>query len=79
LQTIDDGDEGDSLAVPNPAFRFADSSAHARGKAPALGADGAAVLARVLGYDAERIAQLQACKALRLPEQLAGEPAAVHA
>lgn len=56
LETIDDG--AGPVCVPNPAFRFRNSAAHARNKVPRLGSDGPRVLADLLGYDLHRIAEL---------------------
>lgn len=53
---IDDG--AGPLKVPNPAFRFANSAAHARAHVPALGGDNAEVLSNVLGYSLDRIFSL---------------------
>jgi crotonobetainyl-CoA:carnitine CoA-transferase CaiB-like acyl-CoA transferase len=57
MQTIDDG--AGPFQVPNPAFRFQHSAAHARDSVPALGADGAALL-RELGCSAGDIEALRA-------------------
>ena len=63
LEVIDDG--AGPLKVPNPAFKFARSVAHARKRVPALGADNANVLSSVLGYSNERIAMLYEKRILR--------------
>ncbi len=60
--TIDDG--GGPLRVPNPAFKLAQSVAHARDYVPALGADSAEILSRVLEYSEQQIADLRARKVL---------------
>jgi CoA:oxalate CoA-transferase len=56
FETINDG--AGSLRVPNPAFKFAQGTARARNYVPALGADSADILSTILGYTAERIAEL---------------------
>ncbi len=56
FSVIDDG--AGPLKVPNPAFKFGNSTAEARNYVPALGADNAGVLSSVLGYSADRIAAL---------------------
>jgi crotonobetainyl-CoA:carnitine CoA-transferase CaiB-like acyl-CoA transferase len=56
FSVIDDG--GGELKVPNPAFKFSNANAGARNYVPALGADNADVLSRVLGYSKDRIAAL---------------------
>jgi CoA:oxalate CoA-transferase len=56
FEVIDDG--AGPLKVPNPAFKFGNSTAQARNYVPALGADNAVVLSSVLGYSADRIAAL---------------------
>jgi CoA:oxalate CoA-transferase len=56
FEVIDDG--AGPLKVPNPAFKFGNATAKARNYVPALGADNAAILSRVLGYSADRIAAL---------------------
>ena len=53
---IDDG--AGPLKVPNPAFKFAESAAYARGHVPALGGDNIEVLSGVLGYSVDRIKTL---------------------
>jgi len=53
---IDDG--AGSMKVPNPAFKFANSAAHARNYVPALGGDNVAVLSNILGYSLDRIQSL---------------------
>jgi crotonobetainyl-CoA:carnitine CoA-transferase CaiB-like acyl-CoA transferase len=60
---IDDG--AGPLKVPNPAFKFAHSTASARNYVPALGADNAKVLSNVLRYSKERIAALYEKRILR--------------
>jgi crotonobetainyl-CoA:carnitine CoA-transferase CaiB-like acyl-CoA transferase len=57
MQTIDDG--SGPFQVPNPAFRFQHSAAHARDSVPELGADGPALL-RDLGCSAGDIEALRA-------------------
>jgi CoA:oxalate CoA-transferase len=57
FETIDDG--AGPLRVPNPAFKFAQSAARARGYVPALGADTVEILSTVLGYPEERIDKLR--------------------
>ncbi|MEQ8348205.1 MAG: CaiB/BaiF CoA-transferase family protein [Sneathiellaceae bacterium] len=52
-------DESGSFLVPNPPFRFADDSIAVRPRVPALGADGAAILQDLLGYDPATIAALR--------------------
>ncbi len=56
FSVIDDG--AGPLKVPNPAFKFGNAAAEARGYVPALGADNVEVLSKVLGYSADRIAAL---------------------
>jgi CoA:oxalate CoA-transferase len=56
FSVIDDG--AGELKVPNPAFKFNNANAEARNYVPALGADNADVLSRVLGYSKDRIAAL---------------------
>jgi len=56
FSVIDDG--AGPLKVPNPAFKFGNAAAEARDYVPALGADNAEVLSRVLGYSEDRIAAL---------------------
>jgi CoA:oxalate CoA-transferase len=56
FSVIDDG--AGPLKVPNPAFKFGNATAQAHNYVPALGADNAAVLSRVLGYSEDRIAAL---------------------
>jgi len=56
LQTIDDG--SGPFEVPNPAFRFQNSVAHARATVPELGADGPALL-HALGCSAGEIEALR--------------------
>jgi crotonobetainyl-CoA:carnitine CoA-transferase CaiB-like acyl-CoA transferase len=56
FEVIDDG--AGPLKVPNPAFKFGNSTAQARNYVPALGADNAVVLSSVLGYSEDRIASL---------------------
>jgi crotonobetainyl-CoA:carnitine CoA-transferase CaiB-like acyl-CoA transferase len=56
MQTIDDG--SGPFQVPNPAFRFQHSAAHARDHVPELGADGPALLQQ-LGCSVEDIAALR--------------------
>jgi CoA:oxalate CoA-transferase len=56
FSVIDDG--AGELKVPNPAFKFNNANAAARNYVPALGADNADVLSRVLGYSKDRIAAL---------------------
>ncbi len=73
LQSIDDG--SGSFKVPNPAFHFANTAAHARNHVPNLGEDGSEVLSRLLGCDEERLAQLMKrgvlhAKAKSLPESV---------
>jgi CoA:oxalate CoA-transferase len=63
FQVIDDG--AGPLKVPNPAFKLQNSNAMARNYVPALGADNASVLSRVLGYSKDRIAALYAQRILR--------------
>jgi CoA:oxalate CoA-transferase len=53
---IDDG--AGQLKVPNPAFKFANSAAHARGHVPGLGGDNTEVLSSILGYSLDRIQAL---------------------
>jgi CoA:oxalate CoA-transferase len=60
--TVDDG--AGPLKVPNPAFKMAGSSAHARNYVPALGADNAEILSTVLEYSVQQIADLRARKVL---------------
>lgn len=62
LATIDDG--AGPFQVPNPAFRFAHTTAHVRGRVPSLGEDGPEVLATILGCDEKRIASLRSARAL---------------
>ena len=57
FETIDDG--AGAMRVPNPAFKFEESPAHARNHVPALGADGAEILSSVLGYSANQISSLR--------------------
>jgi crotonobetainyl-CoA:carnitine CoA-transferase CaiB-like acyl-CoA transferase len=57
MQTIADG--SGLFDVPNPAFRFQHSAAHARNSVPELGADGPAVL-RSLGLSDDAIEALAA-------------------
>jgi CoA:oxalate CoA-transferase len=54
--TVDDG--AGPLKVPNPSFKFERSAAHARDRVPALGADNAEILSRVLDYSHDRIVAL---------------------
>ncbi len=63
MQTIDDG--SGLFKVPNPAFRFQHTAAHARDKVPELGADGPALL-RALGCTDADIAALAAEGVLHL-------------
>jgi CoA:oxalate CoA-transferase len=56
MQTIDDG--SGPFQVPNPAFRFEHTAAHARGSVPELGADGPTLL-QALGCSAGDIAALR--------------------
>ena len=56
FETIDDG--AGAFGVPNPAFRFAHSAAHVRGKVPGLGEDGPELLSSLLGFSDDRIAEL---------------------
>jgi CoA:oxalate CoA-transferase len=56
FSVINDG--AGELKVPNPAFKFSNANAGARNYVPALGADNADVLSRVLGYSKDRIAAL---------------------
>ncbi len=56
FETIDDG--AGPLRVPNPAFKFGQSTARARDYVPALGADTGDILTTILGYPAERIQEL---------------------
>ncbi len=63
FEVVDDG--AGPLKVPNPAFKFARSTAKARNCVPALGADNASVLSRVLGYSKDRIATLYEQRILR--------------
>ena len=53
---VDDG--AGSMKVPNPAFKFANSAAHARNYVPALGGDNVAVLSNILEYSLDRIQSL---------------------
>jgi len=55
--TLDDG--AGPFKVPNPAFKYRNTVARARNGVPALGGDTDAILAKVLGYSAERIAELR--------------------
>ncbi len=64
FQTIDDG--AGAFQVPNPAFRFARTAAHARGSVSELGADGPALLGSLLGLGEERIAALRESRALHV-------------
>ena len=64
FETIDDG--SGACQVPNPAFRFAQTAAHARNRVPALGEDGPALLAGLLGWDDARIAALRESRALHV-------------
>lgn len=59
---IDDG--SGPFRVPNPPFRMSESGTYARNHVAALGADGADVLARELGVEAEAIAALRRDKIL---------------
>jgi crotonobetainyl-CoA:carnitine CoA-transferase CaiB-like acyl-CoA transferase len=63
FQTIDDG--SGKFQVPNPAFRFARTAAHARDSVPALGADGPALLSSLLGCSDEKISALRESRTLR--------------
>ncbi len=63
FSVIDDG--AGELKVPNPAFKFSNANVGARNYVPALGADNADVLSRVLGYSKDRIAALYEQKILR--------------
>ena len=63
FSVIDDG--AGELKVPNPAFKFSNANVGARNYVPALGADNADVLSRVLGYSEDRIAALYEQKILR--------------
>lgn len=62
MESIDDG--AGPLHVPNPAFRFAHSAAHARNKVPALGEDGPRILQQLLGLSRQRIAELRESRVL---------------
>jgi CoA:oxalate CoA-transferase len=62
FQTVDDG--AGPLQVPNPAFRFAQTMAQARGCVPGLGEDGPQLLAELLGYGEEKILALRESGAL---------------
>jgi CoA:oxalate CoA-transferase len=62
MESIDDG--AGPLRVPNPAFRFAHSAAHARNKVPALGEDGPRLLQQLLGLSRQRIAELRESRVL---------------
>jgi CoA:oxalate CoA-transferase len=64
FETIDDG--SGPFDVPNPAFRFARTAAHARDRVPALGGDGPAVISELLGWSDERIAALRESRALHV-------------
>ncbi|SFQ53013.1 Crotonobetainyl-CoA:carnitine CoA-transferase CaiB [Variovorax sp. OK605] len=64
FQTIDDG--SGAFQVPNPAFRFSRTAAHARGGVPALGGDGPALLGELLGLSAERIDALRESRTLHV-------------
>lgn len=68
MQTIDDG--AGLFAVPNPAFRFLHSAAHARNSVPELGADGPDVL-RELGLSDDAIDALANDGVLHLPASAA--------
>ncbi|MBN9462815.1 MAG: CoA transferase [Burkholderiales bacterium] len=67
LAIIDDG--AGPIEVPNPAFRFANTAACARNSVPALGEDGPAILAGLLGYGGERIAALGRSGAMIWPAE----------
>ena len=75
LEFIDDG--GGPLKVPNPAFHFAKSAAHARNRVPYLGEDGPEVLSQLLGCDEGRLTQLTNSGTLHVrkpsPEKVAAE------
>ncbi|AYH43554.1 CoA transferase [Azoarcus sp. DN11] len=58
--TLDDG--AGPFKVPNPAFQYRNTVARARNYVPSLGGDNDAVLAEVLGYSAEKIAELRESK-----------------
>jgi len=64
FQTIDDG--SGPFQVPNPAFRFARTAAHARNSVPALGGDGPALLGSLLGLSDERVAALRESRTLHV-------------
>lgn len=64
LQTIDDG--SGAFQVPNPAFRFAHTAAHARNRVAGLGEDGPALLADWLDWSGPRIAALREQGALHV-------------
>ena len=66
LQTVDDG--AGPTQVPNPAFRFKKSAAHAREKVPSLGEHGPQLLSELLGLSEETIARLRRDKALFVAE-----------
>jgi CoA:oxalate CoA-transferase len=63
FEVIDDG--AGKLKVPNPAFKFNESIARARGHVPALGEDNESVLTGVLGYSRARVAELYGKRVLR--------------
>jgi len=62
FEVIEDG--GGALKVPNPPFKLRNTNAKARNCVPALGADNADVLRKVLGYSIERIIALHEAKVL---------------
>ena len=64
MQTIADG--SGAFDVPNPAFRFLQTAAHARNSVPELGADGPALL-QGLGLSAAAIDALVADGVLHVP------------
>jgi len=68
MQTIDDG--SGLFAVPNPAFRFLHTAAHARNSVSELGADGPDVL-RGLGLSDDAIDALATEGVLHLPASAA--------
>ncbi|GAP37916.1 CoA transferase [Piscinibacter sakaiensis] len=71
MQTIDDG--SGLFDVPNPAFRFKATAAHARNGVAALGEDGPALL-RGLGLGDDAIDDLAARGVLHIPREAVAAP-----